>query len=141
MLCLSDISELWAQGRIADKPVSVIKNEYVPENATKFLGHPQTKYEKKLWSAVMFFDNGQCKALTPDYVNTAAGMELHQFKWLKSDADIGGIDPRWQWIPDHSHGSPRLVHYTEGGPWFKETQDCPYAAAWKQEYLNLTTYG
>ena len=33
----------------------------------------------------MLFNNARCRVLTPDYVNTASGLDLHQFKWLGND--------------------------------------------------------
>ena len=43
----------------------------------------------------MLFNNARCRALTPDYVNTASGLELHQFKWLANDELIGTLPNRW----------------------------------------------
>ena len=57
--------------------------------AAKFLGEPQSKYEKKNWSSVILFNNARCTALTPEYVSTASGLELHQFKWLDGDEQHG----------------------------------------------------
>jgi lipopolysaccharide biosynthesis glycosyltransferase len=81
MLVLDDIVNLWhlRDDRYA---VMVVKHDYTPKESTKFLGQPQTKYVKKNWSSVMLFNNAKCQALSPDYVNTATGLELHQFKWL-----------------------------------------------------------
>ena len=28
-------------------------------------------------------------------------------------------------------GTPRAIHYTEGGPWFKNYRDCEYNEQWK----------
>jgi hypothetical protein len=33
----------------------------------------------------MIFNNAKCTALTPDYITSASGLELHQFKWLESE--------------------------------------------------------
>ena len=43
----------------------------------------------------MLFNNARCRALTPEYVNSATGLELHQFKWLGGDALIGELPHRW----------------------------------------------
>jgi hypothetical protein len=32
----------------------------------------------------------------------------------------------------------KLVHYTLGGPWFKEYQNCEYAAEWFKEFEHMT---
>ena len=34
---------------------------------------------------MMIFNNANAQHLTPDYVNSATGLELHQFKWLEND--------------------------------------------------------
>ena len=71
--------------------VMCVKHDHNPTEDVKFLGEKQTRYQKKNWSSVMLFNCAQCKALTPDYVNTASGLELHQFKWLTSDEEIGAL--------------------------------------------------
>jgi hypothetical protein len=39
----------------------------------------------------MLFNAERCQALTPDYVNTATGLELHRFPWLNDDSAIGAL--------------------------------------------------
>ena len=134
MLMLDDIANLW---HLRDERCAamVVKHEHVPRETVKFLGEPQTKYEKKNWSSVILFNNAQCKALTPDYVNTASGLELHQFKWLENDGLIGALPDRWNHLVGYN--APRrdaaLVHYTLGGPYFDEYASCEYAAEWRDE--------
>ena len=134
MLMLDDIAELWAL-RDERYAVMAVKHDHVPKETTKFLGEPQSKYEKKNWSSVMLFNNARCKALTPDYVNTASGLELHQFKWLNDDALIGALPDRWNHLVGYN--APRadaaLVHYTLGGPYFAPYANCEYADAWRDE--------
>jgi len=74
----------------------VVKHVHVPKETVKFLGEPQSKYEKKNWSSVMLFNNARCRALSAEYVNAATGLELHQFKWLGDDSLIGELPPRWK---------------------------------------------
>jgi hypothetical protein len=83
----------------------------------------------------MLFNNERCKALTPDYVNTATGLELHQFKWLGDDKLIGALPNRWNHLVgyDAPCKDAALVHYTLGGPYFNEYRDCEYAAEWLAE--------
>jgi lipopolysaccharide biosynthesis glycosyltransferase len=134
MLVLDDIANLWhlRDDRYA---VMVVKHDYTPKESTKFLGQPQTKYVKKNWSSVMLFNNAKCQALSPDYVNTATGLELHQFKWLADEALIGELPPRWNHLVGVYDYEPdvSLVHYTLGGPYFKEYSDCDYAEQWNVE--------
>ncbi len=134
MLVLRDISELW-KWRDDRYAVMVVKHDHVPKESVKFLGEPQSSYEKKNWSSVMLFNNAKCSALTPDYVNRASGLELHQFKWLESDALIGALPDAWNHLVGYN--PPRrdvaLVHYTLGGPYFPEYANCEYAEAWRAE--------
>ncbi len=134
MLVLKDIAELW---KLRDDryAVMVVKHDHVPKESVKFLGEPQSKYEKKNWSSVMLFNNARCRALTPDYVNRASGLELHQFKWFDSDGLIGALPDAWNHLVGYN--PPRrdaaLVHYTLGGPYFPEYAGCEYAKAWRAE--------
>ena len=90
MLVLDDMADLWKL-RDDNFAVQVVKHDHVPKETTKFLGQPQSKYEKKNWSSVMLFNNAKCRALTQDLVNTATGLELHRFQWLGDDDLIGEI--------------------------------------------------
>ena len=134
MLVLDDIAKLW---KLRDDryAVMVVKHDHVPKETQKFLGEPQSKYEKKNWSSVMLFNNAKCKALTPEYVNRASGLELHQFKWLDSDRLIGELPERWNHLVGYNPPRPdaALVHYTLGGPYFEEYRDCEYSTEWRTE--------
>ncbi|MEK9969469.1 MAG: hypothetical protein VW600_10055 [Ferrovibrio sp.] len=144
MLVLDDIARLWAL-RDDRYAVQVVKHNHVPKEDVKFLGKAQTKYEKKNWSSVMLFNCAKCTALTPDYVNAATGLELHQFKWLglnggKGDDLIGEIPHRWNHLADYDpfEKDVSIVHYTIGGPFYEDFKDCSYAAEWfaEREMLN-----
>lgn len=134
MLMVDDIASLWAL-RDDDYAVMVVKHDHQPTEATKFLNQPQTSYDKKNWSSVMMFNGPKCTALTPDYVNTATGLELHQFKWLDSDDKIGGLPRRWNYLVDYYPHSDdvSLLHYTTGGPYFDDYVSCDYAEEWFRE--------
>ncbi len=134
MLMRDDIARLWAL-RDARYAAQVVKHQYQPKDETKFLGAVQTKYEKKNWSSVIMFNCARCTALTPDYVNNATGLELHQFKWLSDDDLIGELPPAWNHLVGEYDRSPddSLVHYTLGGPYFTEYRDCEFAKEWFRE--------
>lgn len=134
MLVLDDIAKLWAL-RDERYAVQCVKHIHVPKEQTKFLGEKQTRYEKKNWSSVMIFNNAKCKALTPEFVNTASGLELHQFKWLDNDETIGAIPHRWNHLVDYDppNKNVSLVHYTLGGPFYAATRNCEYAEEWFRE--------
>ncbi len=136
MLVLDDMADLWKL-RDDNFAVQVVKHDHVPKETTKFLGQPQSKYEKKNWSSVMLFNNALCKALTPDYVNTATGLELHRFQWLDGDHLIGDIPHRWNHLVGYDETVPvsevSNLHYTIGGPYFDDYKDTDYAAEWFAE--------
>ena len=134
MLVLDDIAKLWAL-RDERYAMQVVKHHHVPKEEIKFLGAKQTKYEKKNWSSVILFNNSKCRALTPEYVNSATGLELHQFKWLGNDDFIGEIPHCWNHLVGYDAPSPdvSLVHYTIGGPYFEEYKNCEHAESWRSE--------
>lgn len=134
MLMQDDIARLWAL-RDERYAVMVVKHVHIPRETTKFLGEPQTRYDKKNWSSVMLFNNAKCRALTADYVNMASGLDLHQFKWLNDDALIGELPSRWNHLVGYNppRADAALVHYTLGGPYFAQYADCEYAAQWRRE--------
>jgi Glycosyl transferase family 8. len=131
MLARADISELFD---LKDDRYSVMvcKHDYIPHDEVKFLGNVQTKYEKKNWSSLVLFNNAKCKALTPDYVNKASGLELHQFKWLGDDKQIGGLPLEWNWlIGEYPYNDKaKICHFTLGGPYFRNYEKSDYADEW-----------
>ena len=79
----------------------------------------------------MLFNCARCKNLTVKYVNSASGLELHQFKWLNDDSEIGDIeDFGWNFLVDvqeiprlqNQIDQIRLLHWTLGGPWFDKNK-------------------
>jgi len=136
MLVLDDIAKLWAL-RNDKYAVMCVKHDHVPEEETKFLGAKQTRYEKKNWSSVMLFNCAKCTALTPEYVNSASGLELHRFNWLGNDDLIGEIPHRWNILVGYDE-SPSVdqvsnLHYTIGGPYFDDYRDTDFAEEWFSE--------
>jgi len=131
MLMFEDVSKLWRM-RDDSKAIQVCKHDYVPKEKTKFLGQTQTVYPKKNWSSFMLMNCKKCSSLTPDYVNKASGLELHQFKWLEGDHLIGDLPLEWNWlVGEYEHKDDvKNVHYTKGGPWFEEYARCDYSQDW-----------
>ena len=131
MLMFEDISKLWRM-RDDSKAIQVCKHDYTPKESKKFLGQVQTKYEKKNWSSFMLMNCKKCTTLTPDYVNKASGLELHQFKWLEGDHLIGDLPLEWNWLVGEYEYKEDVnnVHYTKGGPWFEEYAKCDYSQDW-----------
>ena len=74
-----------------------------------------------------------CQRLTPEVVNTASGLYLHQFQWTER---IGELTPWWNHLVGEQEKpleTPKIIHYTLGGPWFEEYKDCDYAELWFDE--------
>ena len=142
MLMFEDISKLWRM-RDDKYAIQVCKHDYTPKTDTKFLGQVQTKYPKKNWSSFMLMNCKKCTTLTPDYVNKASGLELHQFKWLESEELIGEIPLEWNWLVGEYDYKENVsnVHYTEGGPWFEEYKDVDYSQDWFQNYKECMLIG
>ena len=136
MLVLDDIVKLWGL-RDENYAVQVVKHDHIPKEDTKFLGSSQTRYEKKNWSSVMLLNCAKCKMLTPDYVNTASGLDLHRFHWLDGDHLIGDIPHSWNHLVAYDPSKPTTeisnLHFTSGGPYFNEYQNTEYANEWVNE--------
>ena len=140
----TDIKELFDQ---ADDKYAVMcaQHDYTPKEGTKMDGQKQTVYPRKNWSSVMLFNCGHYKnaKLTKDIVNDAAlgGGYFHRFCWLRDD-QIGKLSHEWNWLVDWyqepKDGSPKLLHYTEGGPWFENYRNCSYSKEWKDELQAMT---
>jgi len=144
MLCRTDIAGLTAEiGRQADKSLLVCHHDYTPSPQRKFLNQIQTAYPRKNWSSVMVMNNERCRALTPEYVNAASGLDLHRFNWLKAGDAIGELELEWNWLVTEYAYNPdaRIAHFTRGGPWFDEYRDCDYADEWFRERDSMGSSG
>src|SRR5438128_420291 len=139
MLCRADLAELVAllPGQ-ADKAVLVCQHDYVPKTERKFLNQVQTKYPRKNWSSLMVFNNERCRALTPEYVNSASGLDLHRFAWVE-DRLIGALPLEWNWLVGEYPYNPeaKIAHFTRGGPYFDEYRNCDYAGEWFAEFESM----
>ena len=143
VILTTDIAELFAQ---ADDRYAVmcVQHDYAPKEGTKMDGQKQTIYPRKNWSSVMLFNCGHPsnKKLNMDLVNETEinGAYLHRFSWLK-DEEVGNISNEWNWLVGHykepTDGSPKLLHYTEGGPWFENYRNCEYHQLWKHELQDM----
>lgn len=141
MLVLDDIVKVWNM-RDSRYAVLCVKHSHHPNEDTKFLGQAQTRYEKKNWSSFMLMNCARCTALTPGYVNAASGLDLHRFRWLGNDQLIGEIPHRWNHLVDYDTGVPveqvSNLHFTSGGPYFPDYQNCGYADLWRREHQMMS---
>lgn len=141
MLVTVPINDLW-QDITTGKPykaVWVCPHDYIPKVENKMQDQVQTTYARKNWSSFMFFDNSECRILTPDYVNTASGLQLHRFEWLR-DEQIGFLPLEWNWLVGEYVANPKAknFHYTLGGPWLPRYAKCNHSQDWLEEYRDMT---
>ena len=124
------------------KAVVCVQHDYTPQEGTKMDGQIQTVYPRKNWSSMVLWNcsHEKNKLLTPDLINKESGAFLHRFQWLE-DKDIGSLPHHYNWLvgwyKEPKDGQPKVLHYTEGGPWFEGYRDCEYADDWKKEVINL----
>ncbi len=149
MYVRTDINDLFEEYNSDYYPLYCVKHDYNPTEESKMDDQSQARYPRKNWSSLMLFNCGHelNKRLTPEVVNSKDGTWLHRFQWLPDkEADIGTIKEEWNWLDGHSSETikPKNVHFTTGGPWFKQWKMVPnreadgyYAQEWNQEYTYL----
>jgi lipopolysaccharide biosynthesis glycosyltransferase len=124
------------------KAVYCVQHDYTPKDTVKMDGKPQSAYPRKNWSSLMLFncDHPSVKTLTPEVVNTQTGAYLHRMQWA-NDEDIGSLPVTWNWLEGWNEkpaqGTPNVVHFTRGGPWFPEWQNVDYGDLWLKEEAAL----
>jgi lipopolysaccharide biosynthesis glycosyltransferase len=140
---LEDINKLFAQ--VDDQyAIMCAQHDYTPTNKTKMDGQVQHMYPRKNWSSMMLINCGHPsnKVMTKRVVNSEhkTGAYFHRFSWLK-DTEIGKISHKWNWLvgwyKEPTDGQPKALHYTEGGPWFEEYENCEYAYEWYKAQAKL----
>jgi len=141
MILTTDIKELFDQ---ADDRYAVmcVQHDYTPKEGMKMDGQKQTVYPRKNWSSVVLFNcaHPSNARLTQDMVNDTElnGAYFHRFSWLK-DSEIGELDHTWNYLVGvyDDIETPKLIHYTEGGPWFENYRDCDFHQLWKNELFDM----
>ena len=118
------------------KAVVCVQHDYKPKESRKMDGQVQTVYPRKNWSSMVLWncEHPSNKLIDLNALNNNTGLWHHRFMWL-ADHEIGEISHEWNWLTDWYNepedGSPKMLHYTEGGPWFDHLQDVPYAQEWR----------
>ena len=120
------------------KPVNWVQHDYTPKLSIKYLGNKQEAYPRKNWSSLMVFNNALCRKLTPGYVARATPAELHRMEWA---SDIGSLPLEWNHLVGEYEPNPeaKLVHWSNGGPWFSGFEDVEFHAEW-YDLLQDTTF-
>ncbi len=127
MLCLGDIKEL-DDLDVSGLALRVVQHDYKPSNTVKMDGKVQTVYPRKNWSSLMLMNCEKLKLWTKQVVETQTGAYLHRFQDIP-DSQIGEIPKTWNTL-DWMDENTKLVHYTNGGPWFEQYKDHPYGQVW-----------
>jgi hypothetical protein len=133
ILWRGDVAELFGLGdpRYA---AMVVKHDHKPAELYKMDGQPQAHYARKNWSSVVLWNcaHPANRALTVEKVNTAQGLWLHRFDWLK-DEEIGELPPEWNWLEGYSAVSiePKAVHHTRGTPDMGGYMNVAFADEWR----------
>lgn len=130
-ICCGDVAELFNLP-MNGLAVRVVAHDYIPTQATKFgaSGTPQAVYPRKNWSSVMLMNCSELDMWTPEVVGTAPGARLHRFEDLH-DREIGRLPAEWNVLTTPTRNM-KLLHYTEGGPWFEGCENCPGAELWRE---------
>ena len=142
---LEDVDNLFAL-RDDKYAVMCVQHDYTPKPGTKMDGQVQTQYPRKNWSSVVLWNCGHPsnQKITVDMVNNPNydGKFFHRFSWL-DDSEIGSLPVDWNFLvgwytadgtmdqEQKEDGTPRALHYTEGGPWFKNYRNCEFHQTWK----------
>lgn len=141
MIVTADVAELWRYAH--DKyAVSCVHHEYVPKDSIKYLNTKQYAYPKKNWASVMLFNPAHeaCKMLTPDFIQSAPPEELLRFEWC-APGEVGELPPHWNHLVDEENQVPveqaKLIHFTNGGPYFRGYRNVPAASKWWAEYAEM----
>jgi lipopolysaccharide biosynthesis glycosyltransferase len=137
MLVRDDIEKLWAL-RDGSKAVMVVKHDYKTKMTEKYLGAKNENYPRKNWSSVILWNCGHAanKVVTPEFIETATGAQLHRFTWL-ADELVGELPKVWNWLPDEfgANQDAKLLHYTLGTPSFHDFATTPMGDEWHRERI------
>lgn len=149
---------------IAELPaVFCVQHDIKKTDSVKMNGLPQENYPRKNWSSCMLFNCAhpvfdKMSRLSPEVVSTETPAYLHRMKWcddldsvFKNDPDyvtdgwalgrIGKLNHDWNYLvgyySDKSYSDlPRVIHYTNGGPWHPGYETCEFGDLW-MAYLSL----
>lgn len=132
MLVQTDLYEVLEEINTTDPVTCVQHKNYTPRSNIKMDGKPQHTYPRKNWSSFMVFNCGHQdikRNLTLSNVNLLTPQYLHRMEWA---SNIGNLSHTWNYLVGYYHdlNHPKVLHYTDGGPWFKDYQNCEFSKNW-----------
>lgn len=138
-----DVLEIFKQAR-EHYAVMCVKHDYTPKEGEKMDGCKQLPYPRKNWSSMILWNCGHPAnaSLTPEVINNEnnTGQFFHRFQWL-DDSQIGSLPHEYNWLvnwyKEPEDGKPKVIHYTEGGPWFENYQHCEYGYHWEKTRVEM----
>ena len=146
LLFMEDVNNLFA---LANEKYALmcVQHDYKPKEGTKMDGKQQFIFPRKNWSSVVLWNCGHesNKKINRELVNNpeTTGKYLHRFSWLE-DHEIGSIPHHWNWLAgwyeEPKDGTPKAIHYTEGGPWFENYRFCEYHQLWKDTLSEMMAF-
>lgn len=139
----------------ADLPaVFCVQHDIKQTGDVKMNGLPQENYPRKNWSSCMLFNcahpifSSEGK-LSPTVVSNETPAYLHRMKWCDGNDGIDGLimgrigklNHDWNYLvgyySDCGYSNlPRVIHYTNGGPWHPGYEQCEFGDLW-MAYLSL----
>ncbi len=147
------LDDIWKILQEADptKTALVVPHDFRPAATVKMDGRVQSRYHRKLWSALVLWNLNSKKLPTVEMVNAADGGYLHGFGWL-DDSDIGYLSESWHWVPGASPTSPmgvlaqeknrplpiNAVHFTTGVPGMANREPTPFDRMYMDELTTAT---
>lgn len=77
---------------------------------------------------MMLMDYEKLRIWSKQAIETQTGAYLHRFQDIPDD-QIGELPKTWNTL-DWMDSSTKLIHYTNGGPWYEQYRDHPHADVW-----------
>ena len=116
---------------LGDKSIAVVKHEDIDVKQTKMDGIVNKQYPRKNWSSLIIYNCSKLKYLQKEYLDTASAAELHELRWV-DDNEIAEIPRSYNHLVGYykKHNKIKALHYTLGGPWFKEYENGELSEEW-----------
>lgn len=131
-----EILDKYADSKYA---VLCVKHTYQHcKDRLKMDGQKQEWYPKKNWSSLMLFNcaHPSCKNLNIDNINTKSPAWLHRIQWALEN-QVGSIDKSYNYLVNYyTENQFKALHFTDGGPWYKNYRNVIYADLWLKYLTN-----